>query len=145
MACGVGFCSRWHYNKMRDEMTTNQAYDEFFDEFKIQSKTFNKVPAYKPPEIKDTRSKNGYVNIFFNVCGIAFALATLPLGLYQEINVESHGKMNSIKLELYGISGPPIKLGLATEMYFWALIAQLFCLMMIAVLTSIQACTNIVL
>ena len=137
----------------------NPAYENHLDELKVDTKTSNKVPVYKPKEPKDTGSENGYLNIFLNVCGILLALATLPLGLYQEINVQTHETMNSIKLELYGIQGPSVKLGLPTTLYFWTLskvyvrrlyiklssVAQLICLMMIAILTSFQACTNIVL
>ena len=55
------------------------------DDLKVQTKTSNKVPVYKPKEVKDTGSENGYLNIFFNVCGMILAIATLPLGLYQEL------------------------------------------------------------
>ena len=111
-----------------------------FDGVQIQSKTAGKVPRYKPTEPKDTGSENGYLNIFFNICGILLAIATLPLGkftffhepkvfngslgLYQEINVQTHAEANSIKQELYNIQAPSIKVGndgWVTRCYFWTL------------------------
>ena len=109
------------FSAMRNEVMINPAYEGHLDELKVDTKTSNKVPVYTPKEVKDTGSENGYLNIFFNVCGILLALATLPLGLYQEINVQTHDTMNSIKLELYGIQGPSVKLGMPTTMYFWTL------------------------
>ena len=84
------------------------------------------------------------------------------LGLYQEINVQTHAEANSIKQELYNIQAPSIKVGndgWVTRCYFWTLgefraislgieknisVAQLICLTMIGALTAFQACTNIV-
>ena len=46
------------------------------------------------------------------------------LGLYQEINVQTHSEANSIKQELYNIQAPSIKVGndgWVTRCYFWTL------------------------
>ena len=52
----------------------------YFEDIEITTKTAGKVPKYSEKIKKDTGSQNGPLNIFFNVCGIILALATLPLG-----------------------------------------------------------------
>merc|ERR1712130_606876 len=129
----------------------NPAYEFYADDFdlKVTTRTIKKVRKYDGPEqVADTGSKNGKIGIFSNVCGMLLAIATLPLGLYQEISimyVRQNETLNSIQKEVYNVKPSPVHLGMMTDVYVYTLVSQLICLLIIALLVLLQRCTNIVL